>query len=111
VAESISVDFDIVSQHASRVERVAADIGVAQEAIGSVNLGGGAFGLMCSFMVPPVQIVSALASSAVGAAHDMVERSAREIRAAGKDLEAFEEYATSEFAALENEVPSGGTGL
>jgi hypothetical protein len=110
VAESISVDFDVVAQHANRVERVAADIGVAQDAIGSVNLGGGAFGLMCSFMVPPVQMVSALASGAVGAAHGMVERSAREIRAAGKDLEAFEEYVTSEFAALENDVPAPGAG-
>lgn len=101
MAELIAVDFDLVRQHATRVEQVAGQLGTARDAAASMNMGGGAFGLMCSFLVPPATAISSAATSTVAAAEAMVERSAREVRGMAVDFESLEDRLVAEIRQLE----------
>lgn len=101
MSERIAIDFDLLSAHAGRVDLVAADVRMAQEAANSTDIGGGAFGLMCSFMVPPVQLVATLARGTIAAAAGMIDRSAEEIRGVASDFAAYEEYAEKEFRGIQ----------
>lgn len=98
VADRISIDFDLLEQHARRVDLVASDVALAQDAASSINVGGGAFGLMCAFLVPPAALVSSLATSALASAQGMVERSARELRAVGTDFGTTEDAIVTDLA-------------
>lgn len=80
MTDIIAVDSDLLARHAGRVEQVASDIGVAVEAAKSMNVARGAFGLMCSFLVPPVLTVTTLATHALASSQRLVERSSRELR-------------------------------
>lgn len=91
MADRLTIDTEVLLRHAARVDQVAADVGVAKDAAGSVNLGGGAFGLMCSFLVPPLDAVSNAARSALAAADGMVARSAREVRGMAGDFDSLED--------------------
>ena len=62
MAERIAIDHDLIVSHAARVEQVASDIKVARDAAASTNMGGGAFGVLCSreatgrgLAVPPIR--------------------------------------------------------
>lgn len=107
MADEIAIDFDVIGYHANRVDQVAADVAVAQSAAASINLGGGAFGLMCSFLVAPTSLVSTAAQLTLNAAHGMVERSAREIRAVGRDFAVLEQDIIAEIDDLQSELDGG----
>lgn len=104
MADRIAADFDAIGRHAARVEAVASDIGVAREAAASMNMGGGAFGIMCSFLVGPATLASSLAQNAIGSAEKLVTRSAREIRGVADDFVALEESIAAKARALEADV-------
>jgi len=104
MADEIIIDPDLMRTHAGRVEQVAGDVGMARDAAGSINLGGGAFGLMCNFLVPPVSIVSAMAQAALSSAEGMVQRSAREVRGIVKDFEATEDDIEQQIGRLQAEL-------
>lgn len=87
----IAIDTELLRQHAGRVEQVGRDVGVARDAAGSLDLGGGAFGLMCAFLVPPAVAVSSVAQAAIASAQRMVERSATELRGVAADFTAQED--------------------
>lgn len=90
MSDKIAIDHDLITSHAARVEQVASDISVARDAASSTNMGGGAFGVMCSFLVAPATIAASMAGSAISAAEGMVRRSATEIRGVSTDMAAFE---------------------
>ncbi|KQO96817.1 hypothetical protein [Leifsonia sp. Leaf264] len=100
MSERISIDFDRIQQHATRVGSVAADVRNAKDAAGSMNLGGGAFGLMCGFLVAPASMITGVAGSMIGSAGALVERSAREIRGVGADFTALENHIREEIEPL-----------
>jgi len=104
VTDEIAIDFDVLAYHAGRVERVAADVALAQNAASSINLGGGAFGLMCAFLVLPTTIVSSAAQLTLMSAKNLVDRSAREIKAVAKDFTLLEEDIISEIDDLQSEL-------
>jgi hypothetical protein len=97
----ISVDADLISAQAARVELVASDVRVAVDAAGSTNMGGGAFGVVCAFLVPPAQLAAGMAAQALTAAEQMLQRSAAELRGVGSDLAAFEDDVVQSVRALE----------
>jgi hypothetical protein len=100
-AKNIAVDAELIQAHAARVDRVAADVGVAKQAAASTNMGGGAFGVICSFLVPPATLAAHMAGSAIAAAEGMVTRSAREVRGVVTDMAAVEEDIVQAVRALE----------
>lgn len=100
MSDRISIDFDRIQQHATRVGTVASDVRTATDAASSMNLGGGAFGVMCSFLVGPATMITGVASSMISSAGSLVERSAREIRGVGQDFTALENHIREEIAPL-----------
>ncbi len=101
MAGHIAVDQDLITSHAARVEVVASDVGVARDAAGSTNMGGGAFGVLCAFLVPPASVAAGMAQQAIGAAEGMLRRSATEVRGVATDMAAFEDDVVRAVGALE----------
>jgi hypothetical protein len=91
MAKRIAVDGELIHAHAARVERVADDVAVARRAAAATNMGGGAFGVICAFLVPPASLAATMAASAIAAAEGMLERSAREVRGVATDMAAVED--------------------
>lgn len=83
VGERIAVDAAVLDAHASQVDRVADDVRVAVQAARQTVLSSGAFGLMCSWIVPPFLITATTATDTMVSAAAALERSARELRAGG----------------------------
>lgn len=100
----IAVDVDLVSAHTSRVYAIASDVASAGDAAGATDIGGGAFGVLCGFLVAPVAVVASAAGLTIRAAEAMVERSATELRGATADLDAFEDDTMRDLAALERHL-------
>jgi hypothetical protein len=99
--KNIAVDAEVIHSHALRVEQVASDVGVARQAAASTNMGGGAFGVICAFLVAPATMAAAMAGSAIGAAEGMLQRSAREVRGVAADMAATEADIVQAVRALE----------
>ena len=57
----------------------------------ATNMGGGAFGVLCAFLVPPATLAATMAGSAIAAAEGMLTRSAREVRGVATDMADFED--------------------
>lgn len=91
MADLIAVDTETVRMHAQRVGQIASDVRLAQDAAGSMNLGGGAFGVMCAFLVPPAQIVSSMAIGAIASAATMLEQSEEQLRGLADDFDEGEQ--------------------
>lgn len=101
MTDLIAVDLDVVSTHTSRLYRVASDVALAADAAGSTDIGGGAFGVLCGFLVPPVGIAAATAGEAIRSAEAMLERSATALRKAADDLDAYDHDIARALAALD----------
>jgi hypothetical protein len=108
VSDHIAIDHDLLLGQASQVERVAADIGLARDAARSTSMGGGAFGVLCGFLVTPATVVATIAGSAIGSAEGMVRRSASELRGVSSDMAAFETELLQSIAQLESPLDRGG---
>lgn len=101
MAERIAVDVGLIGSHASRVGAVASDVSVARDAGSAGGLHAEAFGVLCAFLVPPATMAADAAGSLIGAAGEMVRRSATEIVGVGADLEAYEQKVLEWVRALE----------
>ncbi|WP_036284217.1 hypothetical protein [Microbacterium luticocti] len=87
----ITIDQDLIIAHAARVRQVSSDVQVARDAASATNMSGGAFGVMCAFLVAPATLVATAASAAIASAQGLVDRSATELRGVADDMAAFEE--------------------
>lgn len=87
----IRVDPEVVSYHAGRIERTAADAHLAVTAAQSMNVGGGAFGLLCSFLVAPAMVTTEAAKLTLVSVEDVISRSATVLRAGVGDFDRFED--------------------
>lgn len=96
----IRMDADVVLQHASRVQQLASDAAEAAAALKSVNLGGGAFGVMCAWIVPP-GLVSSAVSQHINGAEGVLERTGQELRGVVADFAAYEEAVVQATRSLE----------
>ena len=106
MASKIAIDTDRLAAHAARVDAVASSVDLALSAASSINLGGGAFGLMCNFLVFPTTAVSMIAVSALGSAGEMVTRSAKEVRGLASDFERNEEHIQDQISKIMADVTS-----
>lgn len=108
MADLIAVDTETVRRHAQRVGQIAADVRVAENAAASMNVGGGAFGLMCAFLVPPAQLVSSIAASTIAAAATMLEQSEEQLRGLANDFDEGEQQQLDTINALIRSVDGAG---
>ena len=102
--ERIAMDSAVVDAHAGNVEQVAADVRVAIQAAGQTMLSAGAFGLMCSWMIPPFLATTGLATSTLVSTASALDRSARELRGVASDFDAFEDETGVGFTRLRSGV-------
>jgi hypothetical protein len=90
VSGKIALDFDVLQVQASKVDQIGGDIGVAASAVRSMNLSGGAFGVLCGFLVPPAQLVTTVAGTMINDCEELLHRTGTELRkaaAAGRERE------------------------
>jgi len=87
VSARIALDFDILTTQASKVDQVGDDIGLAAQAVRSMNLGGGAFGVLCSFLVPPAQLVTTVAGTMIADCESLLHRTGTQLRKAAADAQ------------------------
>lgn len=104
MVDRIAIDRELISTHAARVDQVASDISLAASAASSTAMGGGAFGVLCSFLVAPATAAATMAGTAITSAQGMVSRSGTEIRGVGSDMAAFESDVIAAISALMSEV-------
>ena len=100
MVERIVIDSVLLDAHARDVEAVEADVRLAIQAAGQTMLSAGAFGLMCSWMIPPFLATAGAATGVLVSAASALERSAREIRAVGADFDAQEQRVSAAFTRL-----------
>lgn len=99
MSAEIRVDADVMLQHASRMQQLAQDAAEAAAAIQSINLGGGAFGLLCAWMVPPVAMVSGAVAEHISGAEGVLE-----MRAVVQDFDGYEEAAAQVARSIEGSL-------
>lgn len=104
MAERITIDSALLEAHARNVEQVAADVRTAIQAANQTMLSSGAFGLMCSWMIPPFLTTAGLTTSTLGSTASALDRSAREIRAVGEDFDRFEQQVGRSLRTIESGV-------
>jgi len=108
MAERIDIDANVLGYHAGRVDQVAANVSTASAAVDSMNLGGGAFGLMCAFLVPPVLVATTAAGLAVNSTERLLQRSTRELRGAVSDFSRNEDDAVRRIENLRRSLDQAG---
>ncbi|MEQ6895916.1 hypothetical protein [Microbacterium sp. KR10-403] len=101
MAGQITIDQDLIIAHAARVRQVSADVQTARDAASATSMSGGAFGILCAFLVGPATLVATAASAAIGSAQGLVDRSADEVRGVGDDMAAFEEELAASIRQIE----------
>ncbi|QAY60137.1 hypothetical protein ET475_09135 [Microbacterium protaetiae] len=102
MADQIALDHDLIVAHAARVRQVSADVQVARDAASATNMSGGAFGVMCAFLIPPATLVATAAQATITAAQGLVDRSATEIRGVADDMAAFEDDLAASIRQIES---------
>lgn len=104
MTDNISVDADLMLQHASRMQQLASDAAEAASAIQSVNIGGGAFGVLCAWMVPPVGIVSGAVAQHIDGAEGVLDKTGTEMRAVVSDFDGYEEAVVQVSQSIEGHI-------
>ena len=104
MSEKISIDTDAIEAHARHVDQVADDVRLAVQAAGQTMLSAGAFGLMCSWMIPPFLATAGAATAAMGSTASALDRSARELRGVGTDFANYEEDVIAALAPYSNAI-------
>lgn len=100
VTNRIEIDADILTRHAARVDQVATSVRLAQDAAASMNIAGGAFGLMCAFLVPPALVATTAAKLVLGSTERLLERSTTQLRGAVQDFTTYEDSAVTAIQSL-----------
>ena len=91
VSERIALDFEVLRYQASRVDLFGADIAEASAAVASMNLGGGAFGVLCNFLVLPAQVATTAAGEMIRDCEGLMRRAGTQLRKVAADAEEREQ--------------------
>ena len=86
----VAWDFDVLREHAHRVEQLGDDVGEAASAVRSQGMGDGAFGLLCSFLVAPAVMITSVAAGMIGDSEALLQRTSMQLRGLAHDGEEFE---------------------
>lgn len=104
MTDQIALDFDTGRQHAARVGTVIDGVRLAENAASSLNLGGGAFGVMCSFLVTPATLISDVAIGTISSAAAMLERAQTELRGMVADFEEQEQDFAGRYRQIQGQL-------
>lgn len=87
----MAVDTEVLRRHGARVAQVADDVQTAHAAIGSTDLHGGAFGVLCSFLPAIVGSVESSAREAIEAVRDDVRDAVDGLNSMARSFEAVDD--------------------
>lgn len=104
MTDEIAVDPSALLTEAGRIDHVAGRVDEARNAVDAMNLGGGAFGLMCSFLVSPAMLVTSVAANTMAETASMLRREADTLREIAREFERFEDGVGADLRALSAEV-------
>lgn len=91
MSDQISIDSDALRAHARKVAQLADDVSTATNAIASINLSGGAFGLMCAWMVAPATVASNIVGSHIKETRSVLDRTSGAVSDTARTFDASEE--------------------
>lgn len=98
--DRITLDFAALRAHSSTMRGFSAQVQEAVSAVQSIDLGGGAFGIMCSFLVPPASLVSNATAQAISAEKGMLDRTADEVTAWAGDAQQLEQQLSEQIQTI-----------
>lgn len=84
---NVKVEPAVLRAHAAKVADISDGVASAKSASAATDLGGGAFGILCSFMVPPLSAVKTVADLAIDAAAGAVEKTVGDLKAVADSYE------------------------
>ncbi|WP_308492530.1 hypothetical protein [Microbacterium terrisoli] len=100
----IAWDFDLLRDHARAVVRIGGDVEEAASAVRSLSLSGGAFGMLCSFLVPPAAAITQVAARMIDGSEALMQRTGTQLRGLAGDAEAFEQDVVDAVKILDGEL-------
>lgn len=106
MSEKFALDFDELRYQADRVGDIATDVGSAADAVDTLMLGSEAFGVLCSFLVPPTLTVTAAMASSLRASERLLRRTGTQLRGVAADVASLERSIVDEVRAIEREIGS-----
>ncbi|QAY59805.1 hypothetical protein ET475_07245 [Microbacterium protaetiae] len=101
---TVAWDFDVLREQARRVDQIGDDVGEAAAAARSLHLSGGAFGVLCSFLVPPGVAVTSAAAEMIDASEALMQRTGTQLRGLAEDGEEFERLVVAGVKTLDGEL-------
>lgn len=93
----IKIDGEVLQGHANKVDAYRGDVAQALDAVSGLNLGGGAFGVMCSWMVPAALLASNAVVTEIREVRDAFQRTSS---ALGETVESFDSAENAHISAL-----------
>lgn len=96
----IAWDFDLLGDQARKIGQIGDDVGEAAAAARSLNLSGRAFGVLCSFLVPPAAAITRATARVIDASEGLMERTGTQLRGLAADGEQFESDVADAVKAL-----------
>lgn len=100
----IAVDVEVLRHQASRVEQFGSEVAEASAAIASTNVGGGAFGVLCGFLVVPAQAAGLAARLMTDGCAGLLDRAGTQLRHAASDVELREHDIAQQLQAIERGI-------
>lgn len=88
----VVVDTGAMRSHASAVDGIAARLAEAADASATMAIPDMAFGLLCSFLVPPAMLVQTLAAGTVSGAASAMEGISSSITGAAEAYDAIDHF-------------------
>lgn len=96
----IVIDYDLLRAEAKAIENVAASVEQGIGAVRTINLAGGAFGVMCAFIVPYAAVATSMALQSFTETAEMLRREAEALDAVADDFEAMEAQTGQDLAGM-----------
>jgi hypothetical protein len=100
----VSLDVDVLRHQASRVEQLGSEVAEASAAIASMNLGGGAFGVLCGFLVVPAAAAGGAARLMTDGCANLLQRAGTQLRHVVSDTEQREHDIAESLRAIERGI-------
>ncbi len=101
MSDEIQVEPAALRTGATQIETTAGAVDLSVDAATSMNLGGGAFGIMCAFLVPSAQLITNAAVGTMRQTADMLRREAAALRSIASDFESGETDTSSTLSGLD----------
>jgi hypothetical protein len=89
---TIKLDHDQLNTHATNMKTAADAVGQAAEAADTVQLGNGAFGVMCSFLPPVLQTFTPTQSSGIWSSKDALTNTHMALSWAATDMQDTDDF-------------------